>query len=429
MALLPALSDAYYAELVLPFASPFLASYLLGMYGSRRAVLIGVVAATPLSLAATLPNDQSAVVASGLFSVFVALYAPVLIARLLRNRLALNRALREKAAQLERRRADTAGRAVLDERTRIAGELHDVVAHALSAMTVQATGARRLTLTRPGQARDAFGAIETTGREALDELRRLLGVLRRDDAELTLTPQPSLRHMRSLARRVSRSGLPVTLRIEGERELPAGVDLTAYRVIQDALTSAREHGSAGRAEVRLRYGAEALDLEVRDDGRSPKERALIGVRERVLLHGGRLTAGPRRGGGYVVRATLPLDGQPVPEPEEAPCPSQAALCRVTARAAAARHAGDGAAPHRAPPPRPPRRAARSLARGSAGPPWSTRSWPPSLRPSRWSRSPPPRTAKGRSPRTCSSRPRTPRRSRGGAGRRSPRWPPRSPGCS
>ncbi len=328
MALLPVFSDVYYAELVLPFASPFFAAYQLGMYASRRAVWVGVVAATPLSLAATMPNDQSAVLASGLFSVFVALYAPVLVARLLRNRLALNRALREKAVQLERRRADAAGRAVLDERTRIAGELHDVVAHALSAMTVQATGARRLTLNRPALALDAFAAIETAGREALDELRRLLGVLRREDAELTLAPQPSLRHVRSLTRRVSSSGLPVTLRVEDEQELPAGVDLTAYRVIQDALEAAREHGGAGRAEVRVRYRAEALELEVRDDGRSPAQRELIGVRERVLLHGGRFTAGPRRGGGHVVRATLPLDGQPVAEPAETPCLAEATLRRL-----------------------------------------------------------------------------------------------------
>ena len=178
----------------------------------------------------------------------------MLVGRLLRSRAALNRSLREKTALLERHRVDAAGRAVVDERTRIAGELHDVVAHALSAMTVQATGARRLTLTRPALARDAFGAIEAAGREALDELRRLLGVLRREDAELTLAPQPSLRHVRSLTRRTTAAGLPVTLRVEGdERDLPVGVDVTAYRVVQDALGAALEHGGAGRADVWLRF--------------------------------------------------------------------------------------------------------------------------------------------------------------------------------
>jgi signal transduction histidine kinase len=212
------------------------------------------------------------------------------------------------------------GDTVADERTRIARELHDVVAHALSAMTVQATVARRLALTRPELAREAFGAIETAGREALDELRRLLGVLRRDDAELTLAPQPSVRHIHSLARRVTASGLPVTLRVEGSGlELPAGVDVTAYRVVQDALAAALERGGAGRAEVRVEVGANTVEVEIRDDGRSPDPRPLIGVRERVALHGGSLTALHGPDGGHVVRAALPLDGHAL-EPDEAPCP-------------------------------------------------------------------------------------------------------------
>jgi signal transduction histidine kinase len=189
-------------------------------------------------------------------------------------------------------------------------------------MTVQATGARRLTLTRPALARDAFGAIETAGREALDELRRLLGVLRREDAELTLAPQPSLRHARSLARRTTAAGLPVSLRVEGEeRELPAGLDVTAYRVIQDALGAALEHGGAGRAEVWLRFAPDTLEILVRDDGPANEARPLMGIRERVVLHGGRLSAIPRRSGGHAVRATLPLDGRTVPvEPDaDEPC--------------------------------------------------------------------------------------------------------------
>jgi signal transduction histidine kinase len=223
------------------------------------------------------------------------------------------------AAPLE----DAAGRAVADERTRIAGELHDVVAHALSAMTVQAAVARRLALTRPELAREAFGAIETAGREALDELRRLLGVLRREDAALTLAPQPSVRHVRSLARRVTAAGLSVTLRVEGtELELPAGVDATAYRVVQDTLAAALEHRGAGRADVRVRLGADAVEVEIRDDGRSPDPRSLTGVRERVALHGGSLTALSRPEGGHRVRATLPLDGHGLPreEREDPPCP-------------------------------------------------------------------------------------------------------------
>src|SRR4051812_10574415 len=211
LALLPVLSSTYYEEMLLPFASPFVAAYWLGVNGSRRAVTIALAPCAALCLAGTLPYDDDATLTGGLFTVAISLVAPVVIGRLLRSRAALNRTLREKAALLERHHEDAAGRAVLNERTRIAGELHDVVAHALSAMTVQATGARRLALTRPELALAAFGAIETAGREALDELRRLLGVLRREDAEITLAPQPSLRHVPSLVRRTTRAGLPVAL--------------------------------------------------------------------------------------------------------------------------------------------------------------------------------------------------------------------------
>src|SRR4051794_27843402 len=207
----------------------------------------GVRTCLPLLLGAALALAFWAELAFAvpLFTIGISLVAPIVVGRLLRSRAALNRALREQAALLERRREEAAGRAVLDERTRIAGELHDVVAHALSAMTVQATGARRLALTRPELALAAFGAIETAGREALDELRRLLGVLRREDAEITLAPQPSLRHVPSLVRRTTRAGLPVALKVEGaERELPAGLDVTAYRVVQDALAAAHDAGGA-----------------------------------------------------------------------------------------------------------------------------------------------------------------------------------------
>ena len=179
-------------------------------------------------------------------------------------------------------------------------------------MTVQATGARRLTLNRPELAREAFAAIETTGREALDELRRLLGVLRSEETSVSLAPQPSLRHLRSLTRRTSAAGLPVALRVEGEpRELAAGLDVTAYRVIQEALLAAREQGDAGRADVRVAYRAELLELEIRDDGASVGARPLTGIRERVLLHGGRFVAGARRSGSHTVSAALAFDGHSV----------------------------------------------------------------------------------------------------------------------
>jgi signal transduction histidine kinase len=175
-------------------------------------------------------------------------------------------------------------------------------------MVVQASGARRLAERDPARAADAFLAVETSGREALTEIRSLLGVLRREDEELALAPQPSLRHVETLVRKACAAGLPVTLEVEGEeRDLPIGLDLTAYRVIQEALGGALEQGHAGGARVRLRYAGDHVEVEVVDDG-GGESRALLGIRERVALSGGQLRAGARRDGGHVVRARLPLGG-------------------------------------------------------------------------------------------------------------------------
>src|SRR4051812_6545413 len=296
---LESLAAVYPEHMAGPYFATFAVTFCLGYYAGRRELVAGIaLAGGALVLAQFLQSEESAT-GDLVFSAVLEVGAPVLIGRLLRGRALLNRALREKTEALERARAGAPGRAVADERTRIAGELHDVVAHSLSAMTVQATAARRLTAKGHAAARDTFAAVETTGREALDELRRLLGVLRREDAELALAPQPSLRHVRSLTRRARRQGRQVALRIEGEeRELPAGVDLTASGVIQHALAD------AGRADVR--YLPNALKLTIRDDGPSTEERDVIGMRERVLPHRGRLSAT-----GHTVRATLPLDGHPV----------------------------------------------------------------------------------------------------------------------
>jgi signal transduction histidine kinase len=230
--------------------------------------------------------------------------------RLLDSRLRLGRALREKAARLEAERAEEAGRAVVAERERIAGDLHDIIAHALTGMVVQASAARRLTDRDPERARAAFAAVEDSGREALGELRRLLGVLRREDEELALAPTPSLAHVEALVRRASAAGLPSRLAVEGEAvPLPAGVDVTAYRVVQEALTAALRTAAAGRAEVRVRYAPGGVELEVTDDGHGgpPEGRALIGIRERVRLVGGELHVGSRRAGGHRVHARLPVE--------------------------------------------------------------------------------------------------------------------------
>jgi signal transduction histidine kinase len=304
----PALGQEYTEHLVSPFFITLLLIYGIGRHLEGRALWALTAYAVVLISVFTAIEGTDETVGNYLLSIGALVIAPVLIGRVLSNRARLNRALREKAERLEHERADRAAAAALEERTRIAGELHDVVAHALSAMVVQASGARRLAERDPARAADAFQTVETSGREALTEIRRLLGVLRRGDEELALAPQPSLRHVDSLVKRLEAAGLPVELGIEGEaRDLPIGVDLTAYRVVQEALGGALEHGHAGRAHVNLRYGTDQVELEVADDGEVP-DRPLLGIRERVALSGGRLQAGARRDGGHVVRAQLPLGG-------------------------------------------------------------------------------------------------------------------------
>lgn len=302
------LGAEYGDHMVSPF---FTLLFLLYTYGrciegrALYAVLAYAFACVMVSQSIDSYDDSAT---SFVISVGAVVCGPILLGRVLRNRAALNRTLREKAHLLERDRADRAMAAAGEERTRIAGELHDVVAHALSAMVVQASGARRLAERDPQRAAEAFRAVETSGREALTEIRRLLGVLRREDEELALAPQPSLRHVTSLLRKVEASGLPVELTVEGEApELPIGLDLTAYRVVQEALGGALEHGHAGHARVRVHYAADHVEVEVADDGGEPS-RPLLGIRERVALAGGILRAGARRDGGHVVRARLPLGG-------------------------------------------------------------------------------------------------------------------------
>jgi signal transduction histidine kinase len=231
--------------------------------------------------------------------------APLLIGMTLRSRGRTAQALSEKAHRAEAERARMAAEAVEAERNRVAGELHDVVAHALSAMVIQASAARRTVVSNPAAASGAFAAVEHSGRDALAEIRSLLGVLRLKDDELALAPQPSLAHVESLVARVRAAGLPVTLHVEGERRpLPAGADLTAFRAVQEALGEAMTRGGAAAAEVRVVFAPGEVQLEVSDDGPAG-DRPLLGMRERVTLYGGELRATARRRGGHVVRVRLP----------------------------------------------------------------------------------------------------------------------------
>jgi signal transduction histidine kinase len=223
---------------------------------------------------------------------------------------------RERRAQIAERERDLAAReAVVEERARIARELHDVIAHHVSMIVVQA-GAERSVLDEgapdPSRTRDVLATVEQSGRSALVEMRRLLGMLRQTEKE-PLTPQPGLDDVPALVEQLREAGLSVELHIEGERcELPDGVDLSGYRIVQEALTNALKHAEGAHAKVGVRYGVDSIELEIADDGVGDESDApagghgLVGMRERVALYGGRFSASRVPGGGFVVKAALPV---------------------------------------------------------------------------------------------------------------------------
>ena len=217
----------------------------------------------------------------------------------------------------ERRDAQAAQaeRAVADERLRIARELHDIVAHSMSVVAVHAGTGRLVADDDPAAAREALVTIERATRATLAEMRTLLGVLRSDDSRTGREPAPGLAGLDALVADVVRSGMTVDLRVDGERgEVPAGIDVSAYRIVQEALTNVIKHAGRARATVGIRYAADAVSIEVTDDGRgaptphvpSAGGHGLVGMRERVALYGGDLDAGPRPGGGFRVVARLPF---------------------------------------------------------------------------------------------------------------------------
>ena len=227
-------------------------------------------------------------------------------------------ARRSEQARLAEERAQRseaeARRAVEEERARISRELHDVVAHSVSVMTVQASAVRRLLKPEQEREREALQVVEETGRQALTEMRRLLGIMREDGVSAERAPQPGLATIGNLVEHVREAGLPVELTVEGEPvELPPGVDLSAYRIVQEALTNALRHAGPAHAWVAVRYGGDDVEIAVENDGRSDSDgeaggHGLVGMRERVALCGGELTAGPRKGGGFSISARLPVSG-------------------------------------------------------------------------------------------------------------------------
>ena len=226
--------------------------------------------------------------------------------------------LQERTRQLEKERDENAHRAVMDERVRIARELHDVVAHHVSVMGIQAGAARRILKQQPDKAYDVLSQIEGSSRQAVAELQRLLGFLREENQIDDIAPQPGLKQLELLVNRMRLAGLSVSVKKEGtEIPLPPGVDLSAYRIIQEALTNTLKHAGPVNADITIRYLPDAVELEIKDNGpqvaqseTNPeiKGRGLIGMRERVSLHGGEFFAGRLPEGGFLVKAKLPLTG-------------------------------------------------------------------------------------------------------------------------
>ena len=289
-----------------------LLAFAVARYGTARAPYVGgpLIAATMLYADLTIPELGSVGELTFHWGVLTIAYALGTRQRIMAERA---EAARQRAIAAEVEAAEKALEAVLEERTRIARELHDVVAHAMSVMVVQA-GAAELIADRPQEVRRALDSIRTTGTEALGEMRRVVTMLRDPDEVAMRSPQPGVAALESLVGDARSAGLPVDLEIRGEgRDLPAGLDLAAYRIVQEALTNARRHaGSATNVEVVLDFAGDELRIDVRDDGLGDPSTAgsghgLIGMRERVALYGGQLRTGPLPGRGYAVEAALPLE--------------------------------------------------------------------------------------------------------------------------
>ena len=282
--------------------------YSLGAYGRALPTRVGGAACAAAFIAVSIAKDKPV---GDLVFVSVVLFAPGVLGILLHTRRESERNLARHAARVERQAVLRAQAAVEEERARIARELHDVVAHAMSVIVVQA-GAERIVLPPEQQStRAVLETIERTGRQALGEMRRLLGMMRADEKDLALAPQPSLAFLPDLCEQVRAAGLPVVLQVDGEPGgVPPGVDVSAYRIVQEALTNALKHAGPASARVSVRYLADRVEVEVADDGRGAAQsdggHGLLGMRERVAVYGGRFEAGNRPAGGYRVRVQLPL---------------------------------------------------------------------------------------------------------------------------
>ncbi len=296
-----------------------LAFYTVGAeLSQKRSWRIGGVAAILIVAftvvgAITLDSVDNAAV----FSTIISTVTPLLVGREMHERRQRFEELRERAERAEQEREEEARRAVADERVRIARELHDVVAHQMSVMTLQADGARRVADGSDPRVIAALETIREAGHRGLEEMRRMVGLLRtQTESEPPTEPLPGLGDLETLIAQVRGAGVPVDLMIEGRvRPLPESTELSVYRIIQESLTNAAQHGGPNVATVvRVEYGERHLDLTVEDDGRGAAARTgsqpghgLLGMRERVAVLGGEFSADPKPGGGYRVRARIPVE--------------------------------------------------------------------------------------------------------------------------
>jgi signal transduction histidine kinase len=299
-------------EILVPHLAPLVAVYSVGVQSAARGVIAAVVIGLASSSIAVAVDPGGRV--SEIAYTAAGLLAALAVGRAVREMGFETDVLETRATELERERDEKARAAVAAERARIARELHDVIGHSISVMGVQAGAVRRVLAPELQREREALLAVERTGRDAVTEMRRLLGFLRSDDEERSLAePPPTLKRLDDLVAEMRRAGLDVDLRVEGELgDLPAGRALAAFRILQEAFTNALRHAPGAHVRASLRRGPGELEIEVVDDGnaRPPVSDGgggygLIGMRERVALYGGTLEAGPRPERGFAVVARLP----------------------------------------------------------------------------------------------------------------------------
>jgi signal transduction histidine kinase len=302
------------------FLALLIAVFSLGLHARDRR---RAVAALTVVIGVLLTGDTADVIAGHVAAgdsaaLYVLLIGAWLAGDTIRRRSLRAAALAERAGQLERERDERARAAVLEERLRIARELHDIVAHTVTVMVVEAAAARHVLRSDPDAAEAQLVSAERTGREAVAEVRRLLGLLRGGDQSRGLTPQPGISDIEQLADQSCDAGLAVDVSVEGEpTHVPAGADLAAFRIVQEALTNVRKHAGATRVDVTLRFRAGELEIDIADDGRGPSGRdgwtgghGLIGMRERIAMYGGTLKIDRAERGGFRLRAWLPLARSP-----------------------------------------------------------------------------------------------------------------------